>query len=129
VPRFLAACFPGNHQVVQALVTFYRWRALFNIGAPAAEAGFCLEVCATPDLGEAMSYSGEVPSQVAIPSPAMAARPTTFLFEYVGRSRLEITGCGTGITYHFDRPGARVLVDGRDGASLSVVTVLRRVAR
>ena len=54
-------------------------------------------------------------------------RPTIVVFEYVGYSRLTITGSATRQSYHFDQPGARVLVDGRDRLCLSTVPVLRVV--
>jgi hypothetical protein len=52
---------------------------------------------------------------------------STALFEYVGKTRLAIIGPATRTGYRFDRPGARVLVDGRDRAALSSVPVLRVV--
>lgn len=54
-------------------------------------------------------------------------RPMIVVFEYVGYSRLTITGSATRKSYHFDQPGARVLVDGRDRLCLSTVPVLRVV--
>ena len=54
-------------------------------------------------------------------------RPTIVLFEYVGYTHLTITGSETRRSYHFDQPGARVLVDGRDRLCLSSVRVLRVV--
>jgi hypothetical protein len=56
------------------------------------------------------------------------ARSTTALFEYVGRTALTIIGPGTRTSYRFDRPGSRVLIDGRDRASLAAVPVLRQVS-
>jgi len=74
-----------------------------------------------------MSCCGKARSQVVMASQKGAARPTTALFEYVGRTRLSIIGPVTRTSYLFDRPGARVLVDGRDRASLSTIPVLRQV--
>ena len=48
-------------------------------------------------------------------------------FEYTGQSRLTVIGPVTRVTYHFDSPGSRVSVDGRDGVSLATVRALRRV--
>ena len=56
-----------------------------------------------------------------------AARPLAFVFEYVGRTSLTVIGPATRASYRFDRPGSRVLVDGRDQASLATVPVLRQV--
>jgi hypothetical protein len=50
------------------------------------------------------------------------------LFEYVGRTGLTIIGPGTRTSYRFDRPGARVLVDGKDRASLAAVPTLRQLS-
>jgi hypothetical protein len=50
------------------------------------------------------------------------------LFEYVGKTGLTIIGPGTRTSYRFDRPGARVLVDGRDRASLAAVPTLRQLS-
>ena len=61
-------------------------------------------------------------------APAASRQPVTLLFEYVGRTGLTIIGPGTRTSYRFDRPGARVLVDARDRASLSAVPVLRQVS-
>ena len=48
-------------------------------------------------------------------------------FEYVGRTALTVVGPATGIRYHFDRPGARLMVDLRDRRSLATVPHLRQV--
>lgn len=56
-----------------------------------------------------------------------AAPPASFVFEYVGRTSLTVIGPATRTSYRFVRPGARVLVDGRDRASLATIPVLRRV--
>jgi hypothetical protein len=52
----------------------------------------------------------------------------TVLFEYTGKTALNIVGPGSRIAYRFDRPGARVLVDRRDATFLAQVPVLRRVS-
>jgi hypothetical protein len=56
-----------------------------------------------------------------------AGRPVTIVFEYVGRTRMSVIGPATRTCYRFDRPGARVLVDGRDRASLLTIPLLRQV--
>jgi hypothetical protein len=75
-----------------------------------------------------MSCCEKGTSQVAATTEQVsAARPTIVLFQYVGNTRLMITGPATRKSYRFDRPGARVMVDGRDQLSLSTVPVLRVV--
>ncbi len=74
-----------------------------------------------------MSCCGKARSQASMTAQASPRRSTTVLFEYVGKTRLVIIGPATRTGYRFDRPGARVLVDGRDRASLSSVPVLRVV--
>jgi hypothetical protein len=49
------------------------------------------------------------------------------LFEYFGRTALTIVGPATGTAYRFEHPGARVIVDPRDSASLNAVPVLMHV--
>ena len=73
-----------------------------------------------------MNCCGKARTQIVAPQ-ASAARPAAFLFEYVGRTSLTVIGAATRASYRFDRPGARVLVDGRDRASLATVPVLRQV--
>lgn len=51
---------------------------------------------------------------------------TTFLYE--GRSGLTAIGGSTGTRYRFDHPGATVVVDPRDRASLARVPGLRPVS-
>ncbi|MGE0814807.1 MAG: hypothetical protein AB7O28_04815 [Vicinamibacterales bacterium] len=48
-------------------------------------------------------------------------------FEYVGRSAIRVVGVGTRRTYWFPKPGARVVVDRRDAASLAAVPHLAPV--
>ena len=76
-----------------------------------------------------MSCCGKARSQMtSMTGHAAVARATTVVFEYVGKTRLVIIGPATRTSYRFDRPGARVLVDGRDRLSLSTVPVLRVIA-
>ena len=51
----------------------------------------------------------------------------TVLLEYTGRTALSVVGPVSRTTYHFGRPGARVVVDSRDSISLVTVRTLRRV--
>jgi hypothetical protein len=49
------------------------------------------------------------------------------VLEYVGRTAMTVIGPMTGRHYRFDRPGARLAVDGRDHASLTRIAKLRQV--
>jgi hypothetical protein len=74
------------------------------------------------------------PPRSAAPPPA-PARPLTHaardrpLFEYVGATALTVIGPASGQRYRFDRPGARLAVDPRDGLALQAVPLLRAAAR
>jgi hypothetical protein len=48
-------------------------------------------------------------------------------FEYQGRTALTVVGPGTGQTYRFPAPGARLAVDLRDRPGLATVPNLREV--
>ena len=78
-----------------------------------------------------MSCCGKTRTAAARNS-AVAAKPVpaggAVVFEYTGRTALTIVGPGSRTSYRFDRPGARVLVDVRDQASLAGVPVLRQVS-
>jgi len=49
------------------------------------------------------------------------------LFQYMGDSRLTVIGAGTKTVYQFNGRGSRVVVNGRDVASLGAVPLLIRV--
>ncbi len=49
-------------------------------------------------------------------------------FRYVGRTGLTVVGPITGTRYRFDRNGAVIPVDAKDGRSLAAIANLRRVA-
>jgi hypothetical protein len=74
-----------------------------------------------------MSCCGKGRSQLKATSNQTNGRVTTVVFEYVGQTRVSVIGPATRTSYRFDRPGARVLVDGRDRASLSTIPSLRQV--
>ena len=74
-----------------------------------------------------MSCCGKGVSKLKATSTQLTARPTAVIFEYVGRTRVSVIGPATRMSYRFDRPGARVLVDGRDRASLATIPLLRQV--
>jgi hypothetical protein len=50
-------------------------------------------------------------------------------FQYVGKTGLTLMGPRSHKLYRFDRPGAIVAVDPRDGRALDAVSVLERVAK
>jgi hypothetical protein len=49
------------------------------------------------------------------------------LFRYTGNGRLTVVGSGTKTVYVFDGHGSRVVVNGRDAASLAAVPSLVKV--
>lgn len=65
----------------------------------------------------------------AAQAPAAPAARAMFVFEYIGRTSLAVIGPGTRTSYRFDRAHPRVLVDGRDRASLATIPSLRQVNR
>ncbi len=75
-----------------------------------------------------MSCCGNARAQLAARvGQASSTRISTVQFEYIGRTWLSVLGPVTRTTYRFGRPGARLLVDGRDQLALASVPVLRRV--
>jgi len=56
-----------------------------------------------------------------------ASAPAAVQFEYVGKTRMTVLSPTTGIRYHFDAPGARVVVDARDQGMMIHVPDLRPV--
>lgn len=66
--------------------------------------------------------------QSSVPAARAAGASAAVVFEYTGRTALTIIGPGSRTSYRFDRPGARILVDARDRASLAGVPVLRQVS-
>ena len=74
-----------------------------------------------------MSCCGKKREQV-LKVQAAATRASSVLFEYTGMTGLSIVGPASRTGYRFDRPGARVVVDSRDRASLAAVPQLRQVS-
>jgi hypothetical protein len=64
-------------------------------------------------------------SQTAAARPSLA--PPQVQFEYVGKTKMTVLSPTTGIRYHFDSPGARVVVDARDQGMMIHVPDLRPV--
>lgn len=54
-----------------------------------------------------------------------ASTPTQPLFEYVGATALTVIGPVSGRRYRFERTGARLTADPRDGNALQTVPLLR----
>ena len=59
--------------------------------------------------------------------PSITEIRAAVLFEYSGKTALNIFGPGSRIAYRFDHPGARALVDRRDLVYFAQVPVLRQV--
>jgi hypothetical protein len=53
--------------------------------------------------------------------------PATTVYEYVGRTRLVVTGPVTGRQYRFERSGARLAIDPRDRTAVAAVPNLRPI--
>jgi hypothetical protein len=56
-----------------------------------------------------------------------SSAPPQVQFEYVGKTRMTVLSPITGIRYHFDSPGAQVIVDARDQGMMIHVPDLRPV--
>jgi hypothetical protein len=72
--------------------------------------------------GKARSNAG-----IQVSAPNAAVTPHTVVFEYIGRTALSVLGRVSGIQYRFDNPGVRLIVDGRDRASLDALPMLKQV--
>jgi len=71
-------------------------------------------------------------ARAVAPSAAQASRAAPpaapqVQFEYAGKTRMTVLSPITGIRYHFDAPGARVVVDARDQGMMIHVPDLRPV--
>ena len=58
-------------------------------------------------------------------TPQNAPAPGRPLFEYVGATALTVFGPVSGRRYRFERTGARLTADPRDGNALQTVPLLR----
>ena len=67
--------------------------------------------------------SGRMAAPMRKPAPANSGA----LYEYTGKTGMTVTGSISGARYRFDRPGARVQIDGRDVPSMRTLPNLRRV--
>ena len=76
-----------------------------------------------------MSCCGQSRSQAGIVVSGLSPKlqPGTVIFEYVGKTALTAQGRVTGVRYRFESPGAPVLVDSRDRASLDALPMLKQV--
>ncbi len=83
---------------------------------------------------ESLSHSGypadtnhSRPNRMSGSIPAYDNNPT-IRFQYVGRTGLTVLGPMSGKHYRFDKPGAQLVVDPRDRASLLLVPNLWEVS-
>lgn len=67
--------------------------------------------------------SGKAAAATRRPGPASSAA----LYEYTGATGMTVMGPISGARYRFDRPGAKLQIDGRDVSSLTGLPNLRRV--
>jgi len=76
-----------------------------------------------------MSCCGEARRQagILVTRHDAVANPGTVIFEYIGRTALRAVGRASGIEYHFEQPGTRLTVDGRDRDSLDLLPMLKQV--
>jgi hypothetical protein len=70
-----------------------------------------------------VATSGRTAAPVRKPAPATGGA----LYEYTGTTGMTVTGPISGARYRFDRPGARLQIDGRDVLSMRALPNLRRV--
>jgi len=59
--------------------------------------------------------------------PAVKAGAGDVLLEYIGHTALTMIGPVTGTRYRFEKPGARLSVNARDGQAMVAVPVVRLV--
>jgi hypothetical protein len=76
-----------------------------------------------------MSCCGQARSQagIQVSTHDASSAPRTVVFEYVGRTGVNVLGRVSGIQYRFNGPGARLTVDARDRTSLDVLPMLKQV--
>jgi hypothetical protein len=70
-----------------------------------------------------VATSGKAATPVRKPAPATSGA----LYEYTGTTGMTVMGPISGARYRFDRPGARVQIDGRDVPSMRALPNVRRV--
>jgi len=81
-----------------------------------------------------MNCCGQGRGRVATNGKAMTAprRPAPVsgvaLYEYTGKTAMTVFGPISGARYRFERPGAKVQIDGRDISSLAGLPNLHRVS-
>jgi hypothetical protein len=66
------------------------------------------------------------PSSGSVTPPGPGHQPRVLVFEYVGKTALTAVGPVSGGHYRFNRPGALVEVDPRDGPALAAIPNLRQ---
>jgi hypothetical protein len=70
-----------------------------------------------------VATSGRAVSPMRKPAPSTSGA----LYEYTGKTGMTVIGPISGARYRFDRPGARLQIDGRDVLSIRSLPNLRRV--
>ena len=73
--------------------------------------------------GRRVAASGKMAAPMRKPAPATSGA----LYEYTGKTGMTVLGPISGARYRFDRPGARLQIDGRDVLSIRSLPNLRRV--
>jgi hypothetical protein len=71
-------------------------------------------------------WAGSMAATIA-GSASAPSRSVTTTFEYIGRTRLLVTGPVTGRQYLFDHAGVRLEIDPRDRSAIAAVPLLRPV--
>lgn len=89
-----------------------------------------------PCCGKKRAKASQTTQSRRVPEPAESASmwhppagDIPAYFQYLGKTGLTVTGPKTRKRYRFDRPGAVIAVDPRDGYALAAVSVLRQVER
>ena len=66
--------------------------------------------------------------KTAVTARKLAPVSSAALYEYTGATGMTVLGPISGARYRFDRPGAKVQIDGRDVSSLAGLPHLRRAS-
>ena len=86
--------------------------------------------CGAKSRNNVSAKRGMAAPSVQMGAPSASQRssaPPQVQFEYVGKTRMTVLSPITGIRYHFDAPGAQVVVDARDQGMMIHVPDLRPV--
>jgi hypothetical protein len=83
--------------------------------------------CGAKSRTNVIARRGQPPFAQSIAPSAAKPASAPVQFEYVGKTRMTVLSPTTGIRYHFESPGARVVVDARDQGMMIHVPDLRPV--